>query len=269
MRGLLICLTHSIIISVFAQDPAFNLGASNAAIGGMITTPSDAYSLFNNVGMLGKLDESFVLAGYQNRYGLSELQSMGAGIISHLNSFNIGAGVSKTGDDLYSEQRIQLALGSQMQQASLGVGLHLIQYRIMDFGSTHTFAICFGGSFEFSPKLIFGAYIFNLNQAKITKETGETLPTFMASGLAYRPSNTLSIGIEIEKSITYNEILKAGIDYEISENIFIRTGIQSDPSTGTFGFGFHPKQFIFDYAYTRNINLGSIHEISTAFALGR
>ncbi|WP_421764777.1 hypothetical protein [Ekhidna sp.] len=269
MKPLIFLFVLVICGHALGQTSSFNLGGRSGGMGGASVTLGDEYSLFNNIGGLGRLENHAAFAAYQNRYGVTEFQVIGAGAVYASNFGNTGVGFYKFGDDLYSEQRIHLAFSNKFQMVSLGVGLDLLQYNISTVGTKRALAIQFGGIAEISPALRFGAHIHNLNQAKINDETGERAPTVMKAGISYLPSKELILTAEIEKDLDFDEVFKAGIEYEIVENVYLRTGISTEPFLGAFGLGFHPKNFKFDYAFSNESRLGNIHEISFAYSFDK
>lgn len=257
------------LISTFtclAQNGKYNFGARSSGMAGASLTLGDEYSLFNNIGGLGRVESHAAFAGYQNRYGISEFQVIGGGGIFHHKLGNAGIGYYKFGDEFFSEQRIHAAIGNKLQMISLGLGVDLVQYNISTVGTRHVVALQFGGVAELTPQLFFGAHIFNLNQAEITSETGDKLPTVMKGGFSYRPSDELIINLEVEKDLDFDEIFKAGIEYQVIERVFIRTGISTEPFISAFGVGFHPKNLKFDYSFSNDSRLGNVHEISFAYS---
>lgn len=252
--------------SVLAQNGSFNLGGRSAGMAGASLTLGDEYSLFNNIGGLGQVENHTALASYRNKYGVTEFQTVGAGAIYHTAIGNAGVGFHKFGNDLYSEQRIHLAIGNKLDMISLGLGVDLLQYNISSIGSKHVVALQFGGIAEITPQLSFGAHIFNLNQAQITAETANKIPTVMKGGMSYRPTKELMFNIEIEKDLDFDEVFKAGIEYQVVDQVFLRTGITSKPFTGAFGIGFYPKNLKFDYAFSNDSRLGGVHDISVAYS---
>ncbi|NQZ74867.1 MAG: hypothetical protein HRT61_01980 [Ekhidna sp.] len=253
----------------YCQTSSFNLGARSSALAGASLTLGDEYSLFNNIGGLGRVENHAAFASYQNRYGVSEFQVVGAGAIYRSPIGNAGVGFYKFGDDIYSEQRLHLAFGNKIQMVSLGLGIDLHQYNIATVGSQQAFAIQFGGIAEITPKFRFGAHVSNINQAQINNETGERVPTVLKAGVSYIPSDELRFTVEVEKDLDFDEVLKAGIEYRIVEKVLVRTGISTEPFLGAFGIGFHPNNFKFDYAFSNESRIGSIHEISLAYTFIR
>jgi len=253
----------------YSQTGSFNLGGRNAGMAGASITLGDAYSLFNNVGGLGRVENHEGFATYQNRYGIKEFQVVGAGAVYSSNIGTTGLGFYKFGDDRYSEQRLHVAFGNQFQMVSLGIGVDLLQYNVATVGSSQSLAIQFGGIAEITKALRIGAHIFNLNQAELSKETGEKIPTVMKAGISFLPSEEMMINAEIEKDLDFNEVFKAGLEYQIIQNVYLRTGFSTEPFLGAFGAGFHPKNLKFDYAFSNDSRLGSIHEVSFGYSFSK
>jgi len=252
-------------LNTYSQIGSFNLGARSSAMGGASLTLPDEYSLFNNIGGLGRIERASAFASYQNKYGVSQFQVIGAGAVHPFRLANAGVGFYKFGDDLYSEQRVHLAISNQIQLVSLGFGVDLLQYNLSSIGSSRAVAIQFGGIAEITPQLRFGAHIFNLNQAKVDRESGEKIPTVMKAGLAFLPSEELILTAEVEKDLDFKEIVRAGVEYKLVESVYLRTGISTEPFLGSFGLGFHPRNLKFDYAFSRDSRLGNSHEVSLAY----
>lgn len=265
MKNALFLVFFLFVFYSHSQDSRFNFGARNSGLAGASVTLSDQYSLFNNVGGLGRVDNHHLFGGYQNRFGISEFQVIGAGVVYHTEIGNAGFGFYKQGDDLFSQQRLHLAIGHKLQMVSLGLAADLIQYNITTIDTKQVVALEFGGIAEITPQFFFGAHIFNLNQVDLVKETGEKIPTIMKAGLSYRPSQELIINVEVEKDLDFDETVKAGIEYQIIENVFIRTGISSNPFLNAYGLGFQPRKLQFDYSYSHDSNLGEIHEVTLAY----
>jgi len=266
---LLSCLLVFVCLSATSQSGKFPMGARNTSLGGASVTIADQWSLFNNVGALGRLEGDAAFTSYQNRYGINELSIMGAGFVRDFGSSAAGVGVYRFGDEFFSEQRVHVAFGHQLDLVSLGASVDYLQYNIASVGTRGVFVFEFGGVAELTKQLSFGAHIFNVNQAKLVEGTEERVPTVMKAGLSYRPSDDLLFTIETEKELDFVEVFKAGLEYRIVEKVFVRTGLRTAPFNGAFGVGFHPKQFQFDYAFANDTHLGAIHELSVSYRFKR
>ncbi|MEM6642673.1 MAG: hypothetical protein AAF616_06815 [Bacteroidota bacterium] len=269
LRLLVFCLIYITAIYGFAQNGEFSFGARQAGLAGAAVTLGDAYSLFNNVGGLGRLQQHTIFAGYQNRFNINEFTSVGGGGIFHHDLGNAGLGYYKFGDAAFSEQKAHVAFGNQIQMVSLGLGVDLIQYNFEFLGSQRAVALQFGGIAHISRQFVFGAHIFNLNQADLKSDLGEKIPTVMKGGFSYRPNEELMLNIEIEKDLGFTEIFKAGIEYRIIEKVFVRTGIRTQPFQGAFGLGFYTKRFLLDYAFSSDAQLGGTHDLSVTYSFAK
>lgn len=265
MRKVSIFTLILISTSAFSQNGKFDFGARGAGMGGASLTVSDPYSLFNNIGGLGRAENHSTFGGYQNRYGIQQFQVVGAGVIYHRPLVNTGLGFYRFGDELFSQQRIHLAIGNQFQMVSIGLGIDLLQYSVSTVGAKQTLAIQFGGIAEITPKFLFGAHIFNLNQGELVEETGENIPTVMKVGFSYRPSEELMLNLEVEKELLFDQVIKTGLEYQIIDQVFLRTGFSTQPFLASFGLGFSPNKFQLDYSFSNNSKLGTIQELSIAY----
>ena len=261
--GLIAC---SVLTSV-GQDGDFRLGARNSGLGGASVTLEDGWSLYNNVAGLGSLDHSAALIGYQNRFNLSALQVVGAGYTHHTSLVNAGVSFYRFGDDLFSQQKITLAVANTIDRISLGAAVSMLQNSVEGLGNSNAFVVEFGAIARITKQLKFGAHAYNINQAEVVD--GETLPTVLRGGITYTPISSLSVTVEVQKDLDFEEIFKAGIEYEIIKNVWVRTGISTEPFKAAFGAGILWKSFLVDYSFNDQTDLGDIHEISLAYLFGK
>ncbi len=270
MRSLLILiLISSFLCRPFAQSGTYTLGARSTGLAGASISIADEYSLFNNVGAMGRVSSSALFAGYQSRYGISEFQVVNGGALYHHRIGTAGIGYFKSGDSRFSEQHIHLAVGNQIQKVSLGLAVDVIQYTIESIGVMRVVVIEFGGLIELTPQLFLGAQLFNLAQAELNREPSDPIPTTMKAGISYRPTQELMLNMEVEKDLDFPEILKVGIEYRIIKDCYLRTGIKAKPFYGAYGIGFYPGRYKFDYALSNNVDLGNVHELSLAYRVGK
>ncbi|MFT6867552.1 MAG: hypothetical protein ACJA08_002395 [Cyclobacteriaceae bacterium] len=260
MRLLLLTLLSIISTFILAQDGKYQMGAASSGLGGSSLTVTNGWSIFNNVGALGAVDETSAFAAYQNRYNIPGFQVIGGGFVHAMTHATAGIAYYRIGDNIYNQQRVSFAIGNKFQMVSLGAGVNVIQYHAESLDTRRRLAIEFGGVAQIIPELSFGAHIFNLKESQI-------VPTVMKAGLSYRPSDQLMINLETEKELGFSEVFKAGLQYQLIEPLFFRTGISTKPFKSAFGFGLTLSGFLLDYAYISNPNLGGIHELSLAYKL--
>jgi len=255
--------TAFLLISFFvatSQNGQYNFGARNTGIGNTSSTLTDGWSVFNNIGSLGMMEESSFVLGYQNRYNIHELQSLAGGVTFAQDWATIGIGIFRFGGDLFNEQKVKLAIGHQLDMISLGVGLNLIQYSTEGFETISKVALEFGGTFKLSRQITIAAHLYNFQKS-------EYVPTVMKAGFSYQPINSLMINIETEKDLDLKEIVRVGIEYQILSPLYLRTGLQTNPIRSSYGIGYILKSFNFDYAFVDNVDLSAIHEVSITYQL--
>ena len=254
--------TALLIAVITSAQEEYSLGARNSALAGASLTINDAWANHNNVGMIGRAENATGAITYQNRYNIPEFMVLGGSYIQTFGLFNSGLSFYRFGTDLYSEQKLGLAIGNTIQMVSIGAGANMIQYRIEGLGSWQYWAFELGGVAQLSDQLFIGAHIFNIS-------TGDHVPVIMKAGLSYRPISELMINLETHKALNTDARIVAGIEYFIIKPLALRTGISTRPFKSAFGLGFILHPFDINYAFSDQSDIGSIHEVSLNFSLGK
>lgn len=236
------------------------LGARNTALSGASLTLDDEWSTANNVGVLGRLDQSGGAITYQNRYNVPEFMVIGGSFAQHWKVFNTGLSYYRFGGDLYNEQKVGLAVGNSLQMVSLGAGINMIQFNIEGLGSWQYWVLEFGGTAQLTDELMLGAHIFNIS-------AGNGIPIIMKAGFSYRPLEELMINVETHKSIDQSARFVGGIEYLLIRPLAIRTGISTVPFRSSYGLGIFLSPFNLNYAFSDQADLGAVHEFSINFSL--
>ena len=81
----------------------------------------------------------------------------------------------------------------------------------------------------------------------------------------YNFSNKIIVIAEAEKNISYKPVYKAGIEYHIIKEIYLRTGIATNPTLNTFGIGIELKKIKIDFASSFNQTFGYSPQISMVY----
>jgi len=261
----LLCLNFS---AKAQTDPLTQLhGARSQGMGNLRVHGMDVWSFFNNPGGLAKLESSAISAGYDNRFGLKELNTVTLVGAWKVEAGTLGFGVSRYGGKLFNQQSLGIAFANQLGIVSIGGKLEWFQTQIEGFGTGNSLIFSLGGMAELGPQFSIGASISNPNRSKISNDSETRLPTGVSLGILYNPIPQLQIHLEVEKDIQIDPIVKAGLEYGIKDWIFLRTGINSNPSRLFFGIGLKSTRFTMDYAYGQNQDLGSTNHVSLGFSL--
>lgn len=260
-------LSVFIYTTVNASGDPYPAGARTWGLGNASVTLADGWSLFNNPAGMSGIKQFHLMAAYDNKYGLEGMQTMSAGLIRPFKYGHAGLSIHRFGDELYSEHLLGMAYSHKISRVQLGAKINYMQIHLTDIGSKSTFTLEFGGIAEITPQLVFGAHVYNINQARLADYQDERIPTVMKVGISYKAFNKLLLAIETEKDVDFPAVVKAGIEYEIIKNLHLRTGISSKPFVNYFGIGFSPKRLQFDYAVRSHPVLGLSHHLSLALRL--
>lgn len=253
-----------------AQSISTLMGARAAGVGYASSGNIDNWSLFNNVGAIGSVTEMSAAAAYEIRALLPNANRMAFAFNAPIKWGVASVGVFRFGDHLYNEQVLATGFGNKFGIASLGIKANYIQYQASGFGTHSAFSLDFGGLAQLTDQLSIGAYITNLNQAKISTDyASERLPTRLTAGLTFKPKENLFITTEIDKDIEYAVTWRTGLEYSFKEKFFVRTGFNLTPQAGFFGLGIKKKRMKADYAIQFSSLLGASHQASVSYTFYR
>ena len=250
-----------------AQSGDYQSGARAMGMGEASVTLHDEWSALNNIGGISGVETPSASFAYANHYGIEGFNSMSAVLAVPCHWGVAALSIFHFGDDLYNEQKLAIGFGNKIGFVRLGVQIDYLQYNIEGYGRKGVVLAEFGGTAELLPQLVFGAYIFNINQATLIKEQRERVPVLMRTGLSFRPVNYLMVNAEISKDVDFKAVFMAGIEYVLKKRFYFRTGIKTNPSTNYFGLGMHAGRVQFDYAFSTTYALGFIHQASVNYQI--
>ncbi|RYU96597.1 hypothetical protein [Emticicia agri] len=250
-----------------ASGEPFPIGARSWGIGNATVAVADKQSVFNNPAGLGFLAHNYVSTSYHNRYTIAGLNTFSLGGNYTHKLANVGLVIERFGDKLYHEQKIGLALAKSTGRVSLGIQVAYMQAAIAGYAAKHTLLTQFGVMAKLNSTIHIGFNAYNLTAARLF--VSQRVPTVLRLGFSYQPVKQLLLIGEAEKDIFLPVLFKAGLEYQIVRNFYLRTGITSKLSNAHFGIGFQAKQFIFDYAASNHSMLGFSHHLTLAYQLGK
>lgn len=249
----------------FSQSTSTLLGARSMGMGFSSSTLADEWSLFNNVGGLGKIVQASTNFAYEIKPGLTGANRLAASLLMPTKLAAVGLGIFRFGDDIYNENIASLAFGNTIGNTSLGLRSNYIQYRAEGFGTSAALSFDFGGISQLTPQISVGAYITNLTQSKLSDTDKQRLPTKLVAGLGFRPSDKVFLITEIEKELDYQATWHGGFEYAVYKKFFFRSGFNLNPNAAFFGLGGQKKNIKFDYALSMNPLTGQAHQASATY----
>ena len=241
-----------------------NMGARSGGMSGASLTLSDGWSMFNNIGALGSMEQSYYFLGYKRPLGLSVFQTLAAGYVHHSEKYNLGAAILKFGDPFYNEQQIRIGIGNKIQRFSLAGSLIINQFHVDTQPNKHYVLFDLGGLADLTPTLLLGMSISNANTLWY-REVTTSIPMILKLGLSYHPITGLKLNTEVEQATLTDHLFKFGLEYEVVKQLLFRTGFNTKIQSFSVGLGLLIQKFTLNYAFTEQPNLGSIHEFSIGF----
>ena len=248
------------------QSVSTLMGARAGGISYASSVLQDEWSLFNNPGGLAGIEKTNVAFSYDLQGRIAGANRMAAVFSIPVKTGVIGSGFFRFGDLLYSEQIVAAGYSNRFGIASLGLKVNYIQYRAEGYGIKSAATISFGGIADLTPQLSIGVYAVNINQPRLS-DNGERLPTHLAAGLGFKPTEKILLVTEIEKDLAYDPVWKGGLEYILYKKIAIRTGFNIHPHAAFFGLGFQTRKLKIDYAMQYSTTLNFSYQASAVYRL--
>jgi len=261
---LLVFLPFSIVAQTFTPIGARLNSMANASV-----SVSDMFSVFSNPASLTTLESSCAALFFDHRYNVSGLNTYAFAYSHDIKKSKIAAGFVKFGDQLLNQNRIELAIAHKIRMVSLGGGIGYQQLMVYENGVAKALTLQFGGNVELTPKITYGAHVYNMLRSKMDKNSQLYYPVIMKTGFSYLPNKSVIVSCEIEKDNRFDPNFKAGIEYKIIEWMFLRMGVNSNPSNGFGGLGFKLKDWKFDYGVSFHNRLGLVHFFGLNFFVNK
>ncbi len=255
-------ITISILLlskCVFCQ---FDPGAEQISLSGSnVTDDKNVFSLFNNAACLHLLNHrEFGLFYSPSPFGLKELSNTFLAYSEPFDFGTIAVGAMYYGFDLYNEEKISLGYSNLIiKDLWCGLVLNLHSVRIKNYGSDLAFYLNIGLRIRIIENLFLGFSFSNVNRSTFGKDKNQ-IPSFLKTGLGYRPAGNVLILTSFEKDIEFKEEIMFGISYDIIKHFSLRSGFSTQISKFSAGLGFRYSIFNLNYGLVFHNDLGLTHQ---------
>lgn len=236
-------------------------------MGNAVVAMPHEQSFFYNPAGTAYAENTHAFAAYHSRFDIPGLGNAGVGAVIKTNTVNFGMGFEQFGDELYNEVKGGVSVSKKQGRVSLGLKVCYFQAAIQDLTAKSTILTELGVMADIRDNFRVGFHAYNLTGARLF--ASQNIPTVLRLGFSYQPSEQISLNAEAEKSTLYNVNVKAGIEYQIRESIFVRSGVNSLTNTFHFGTGMRLRKLQFDYAINTSSVLGLSHHLTVGAALQR
>jgi len=235
------------------------VSARHAGMAGTVTVIPDAWSGFHNQAALAFMSGPSLSIHYENHFLIPEnsIKAVAAGF--PVPKGTLGLNYSLSGYAKYFESRAGLAFGKAFgDHFSAGIQInHLMIHQPAGFGELH--AVVPEGGMLAQPMegLFIGFHIFNPVQQHFPQCHDQIIPSVMQVGIGYRLIENVFLSIEAEKEMKEKQVIRAGFEYEMVRNFFLRLGVSTaEISRYAVGLGYKAKRIIFDFAISDHRWLG-------------
>lgn len=249
----------------------FNPGAKQISLSNSdVGLSNDVFSLFNNPAGLSQISWREIGVYYSPApFGLSELAN---GYVAYHEPSSIGSfalGGMSYGFDLYRETKIILGYSYNYQNRFFaGASINYQTISIKNYGDDAAIFINIGGLAYVTNYLRWGFSVHNLNRATYGDDDDQ-IPLIFNTGLSYDFANALTLNLAIAKDVRYKTSVQFGINYDIIENLSLRSGFSNEPSKYSVGIGINYSIFSLDYAMFTHTDLGLTHQAGVIISFGK
>jgi len=246
-----IIIICAISLSAYSQ---YNPGAKQISLSNSdVALSNDVFSLFNNPSGLSQMNWREIGVYYPPApFGLSELAN---GYVAYHEPTDIGSfaiGGMSYGFDLYRESKFALGYS----------------YNFQNYGNDGALFFNLGGLAYITNLFRIGFSVQNINRATFGNEDDQ-IPMILNTGLSYDVVDELTLNFALEKDIKYKTSFQFGVNYDIIENISLRSGFSNEPSKYSVGIGINYLMFSLDYALFTHNDLGLTHQAGVIVSFGR
>jgi hypothetical protein len=272
LKAWIICLIISFAYyCTYATGEYESIGGKSAGLGYTSVNQSDEWSAFNNQAGLAWCSKLSASLYVENRFLLGDLSQKALAITLPVGRGAFGFSFRYFGFPQYSETNPGIAYGMRLAKCfAVGIQVNYLHLHIADGFKENNVVSCeIGLQFRASEHLWLGLHVANPIPVKISSLTNERLSSFIRFGFSWKISDELHFDSEVEKNITDNPVLKAGIEYRPANHFYLRMGMLTSPTIITVGVGLEFGNIKFDLASSYHLILGYSPQASVVYFFGK
>ncbi len=254
-------LIHASFMS-FAQNGSFT-GIGNASV--MLY---DFWALYNNQAGLADIESPEIGVSYENNYFLWQTGKQSIGAVLPTKSGNFAINGYRFGYSDYSENNFGLGYARNLGQfISTAVHFNYLYFsQSRNYGYKGTFIFQLGLIAKPVEKLYIGVHVYNPGRVKLEDYADKRVPTIFRLGMGYYFGEQVLVTAESEKDVDQPIRFKSGIQYEIIDHLFVRTGFLTNPNQFSLGLGYTLNHLTTDVAITTHQSLPLSSQISFKYS---
>jgi len=245
-------------LPLFAQNGLRYGGAENAGMSNATITYSSLWATFHNQAALAGCDRFGIGISYHNAFLVEEMGTSSLSAVLPFANGVFGLSIRQFGYSKYSENKIGLAYAMKLSpKIFVGVQLSYLLTHIENvYGNHHAVLGELGIVTLPFRNFKIGAHIFNPTHTRLDDYDDERLPSIISFGGGYYWKEKLVIASQVEKDLENKMSFSAGVEYYLTENFCLRTGISTNPAFNSFGISYKTSNLVFSLAFSRHYALG-------------
>ena len=228
-----------------------------------------ASGTLDNPSAISFADRPFVIFGYENRFNISELAEYSAGFAFPNTVLDGSTSLYRFGYEHYSENFLHVACSKKLfSRFSMGVSLNYFFVQTSEEADNQwKLTADIGLLWKIRDDLTCGVGLSNFLLTK--SNASYPFQRKFRIGFSYFIAPTFELCLEYDKMDKESPFYKIGADYQIIENLFLRTGFFGKPFIPTAGLGYRMKKWRFDLAADNHPYLGLSTSIGFIYFLER
>ena len=243
-------------------------GARSVGLGNSSIVLQDIWSAFNNQAGLVKIEGLAAGGYYRNIFFVEGLSDQGLVVAYGRGKSAFALDVSNFGIGKFSENKVGLAYAMDLgEKLDMGAQLNYHSTRINSDQTQKRSSLTAELSLlaQLNKELQLGFKIFNPTQTALSEDEDERIPTVMTIGGGYAFNEKVTLVSEVVKDIDLPTIVRAGVEYKVVPTLYLRGGVSTEPTLGSFGAGLILGQLDLDFAASYHNTLGYSTQISLSY----
>lgn len=246
--------------SFLQAQEVFVPAARSQSLADITACLNDSWSAFGNQAGLARIKHPTISGTFQNRFLIKELSTSAGIFIFPVQSSIWAVSVYQFGQTNFRHERYGLSYARALSPR-LHFGLQFNYYRFFLAEENEylgTYGMELGFQYQLTSTLLLGIHTLNPYKTGLkTYSATYDYPSNINMGAAVEISKSFDLFAEIEKYFSYPLSVKSGIEYNIMNKLYLRTGISGKPNQLSAGLGFELRKLKIDLAVAYNQYLGN------------
>lgn len=253
---------------VFGGNENLPIGSRSVGLGHASVNLQDIWSAHHNQAGLASLQNIGGGIYYESRFTMKELSLKGGVVALPFEFGTFGVSVTSFGYKLYSESKVGLAYAMKLgENVRMGVQFNYHRTQIAEgYGNANHFTGELGVQADVTDELSIGAHVYNPTLTSQAEYNDERIPTTIRLGAQYQFNDKFFLSVEGHQNIYDKAGFRAGLEYQVIEQLYLRGGVSTNPTMASFGFGVKlKKKFFIDVASSYHATLGFSPQVSLSY----